>query len=1398
MNKIKLVFNRFVTEDEIRINIEANNNASSEIDKVTASLNKGSEAYSNFSRATTGYNTKLQAVKATIKNSLSSFQEMSKKINLSTKAQKQLFDLKNKYKVGQDVESEPSGDYTKRGKELQMLKDSSAILKTMRDEQTKSENNVIKLTKEYDTQQKSINKLAQDLEKAAKAQERLVQKAKSGSIATGKGITSRSFRNRDSNFDGGSRATRNTSLYENLAREETMLGKLQILWKKLTGEIDKNTDSNKKNGDSVNNVKDEWSNFTTHITGKLVRFRIITSAIQSSIQSAFNIFDLAASYEESLNLYTVSLGEYAKAGRKWADEISSALYLDETNILQYTGALFNLVQGLGVTSDAAYTMSTNLTQLAYDMSSYLNIDAESAFEKLQSAITGQSRAVASAGIAMQQASLQELAYTLGIEKKVATMTQAEKTYLRYIQIMRSTTNMQGDLARTIVTPENAMRVIQNQFKLLGRAIGQVFIPIVMKAIPYIMVLTETLTNLAKQLASWAGYEIAEIDYSGIEFADTAMENLGDTAEGTGKSISRTLAAFDDLNVVESSSKGTGGVGKGGNVLGDLEKYITGYDMLDGLTSDLKKNMDTARKSMEKLLPVIRNIAMVFSAIKLLSMVNNFKKLISELITGSSVLKGLASILKGLASILKVSVGTAFATVAGFIGTAVSTWGFLYDVVKNSALGIDGFTKILPGAIAGIGSLQLAVSALIGLITKNPWIAIGSAAIMLIGDIVTYFKAQAAAADELATKQAYANLAMENAGIALKDLPSKFDNLFGKYSQYAENSKKLNDAIEKSKDAFRDAKFEADKLETELLAHNFTDYITEIDKIKNNNVELKNSFNNLNNAQRDAFTAQTKRLYDESRITIEEYNKRVQAITIAYDAEKAQAGKYYDEFSKIQQEYAKTGNLEKYSSSMEELRNKYSHVITSIDDATGGLSNMGDQIFKNIALNNMSAEEMKTNIDAITKKYEDYQKSLDDTYKSEKEKNDAEIRRSADRLARIELEGEAYKGERQQVQDLYDTLTANNEDLKKQYNEDSKVLEATYTDVLKTIQFQLHNAGADTSKEFNDVFEAIEKGLAKYSDGKISSKSATKFFETYMKQTDIEAKTTKIETHMATNGELVAGYFIDGELAMIKSDSGDIMIASEETGKYMQEGFENGISDPIYKAKVRKAIEQNNTEYRKTLQDGLEVHSPSAFTEWIGQNLNEGLIKGIQDKSVISRLNKTLDDTINVIKNKFKNIDIGSTIKISANVESSFNTILKKLQTFCNNWRTSVNNVVKGMRDAFNSIKIENGKLTYTAMPKISVPTFEQGGFPTSGDLFFANENGIPEYITSIGNRSAVANQDQMVAALSGAIITAMSKIPINNQPGVTQVYIGNDKVYEGQGTYQSRQTDRYGTNYIKI
>lgn len=69
--------------------------------------------------------------------------------------------------------------------------------------------------------------------------------------------------------------------------------------------------------------------------------------------------------------------------------------------------------------------------------------------------------------------------------------------------------------------------------------------------------------------------------------------------------------------------------------------------------------------------------------------------------------------------------------------------------------------------------------------------------------------------------------------------------------------------------------------------------------------------------------------------------------------------------------------------------------------------------------------------------------------------------------------------------------------------------------------------------------------------------------------------------------------------------------------------------------------------------------------------------------------------------------------------------------------------------------------------------YANGGYPASGEIFISRENGIPEMVGSIGGRTAVANNDQIVEAVSvgvyNAVVDAMSRSGSNKQPTIVQI-----------------------------
>ena len=437
-----------------------------------------------------------------------------------------------------------------------------------------------------------------------------------------------------------------SSVNSDLLRYVTTSGQVVTVNRKVKNGIDSYKVSLKNVNKELKESTSLWSAFTKGISGAIVKLRIIYDAVSNIAYKMGDIVDGASEYEEAMNLFFVSMGSKAEEATKWVENFSTALYLDPANTMQYMGSLNSLITGLGVGADKSYIMSKNLTQLAYDLASFKNMKFEEAFTKLQSGISGEIEPLRNVGVALSQNTLQELANSLGIQKRVAEMSEAEKAQLRYIQILKSTTQWQGDMARTLISPANAVRVLREQFTLLGRAVGRIFLPIIMQLLPYVMALTQILTDLANKLASFFGYEFTEIDYSSLGNISSGLGDIGDEAESTTKKLNTMLAPFDELNVVQNKSNGTGSGLSG--IGGDLGLDLPEYDALAGLTDKFKNNIEKAKENLSTILEIATLVGVAFASWKIAKGITTFMKTWKTIRGDFKKTVGLTLVLTGIA------------------------------------------------------------------------------------------------------------------------------------------------------------------------------------------------------------------------------------------------------------------------------------------------------------------------------------------------------------------------------------------------------------------------------------------------------------------------------------------------------------------------------------------------------------------------------------------------------------------------------------------------------------------------------------------------------------------------------------------------------------------------------
>lgn len=360
--------------------------------------------------------------------------------------------------------------------------------------------------------------------------------------------------------------------------------------------------ANGSNG--LNKVQASLSGFTR---GLRQTFRIMGSWFKESND-----------YVEALNLFEVSMDDASDAALEYAQRVQDLMGIDIQDWLEAQGSFNQLLEGYGLAEDKAAQMSKQLTQLGYDLSSLWNVDVDTAMKRLQSGMSGQIKGLKAWGINLSVAQLRETALAHGIELSTAKMTEAQKATLRYITLMEKTTNVQGDLARTLITPANALRIFEQQVTQARRALGNIVSVVAVKVIPVFQAFISIITKAAQALANFLGYELPDIDYSGISAGASAADDMADglsNAADAAKKLKSYTMGFDELNVINPDSGDSGsatpmGGGYASDFGFDPSKYE--YDFLGGAI----KSSEELEQKLKKVLDVVLAIATGIAAWKI--------------------------------------------------------------------------------------------------------------------------------------------------------------------------------------------------------------------------------------------------------------------------------------------------------------------------------------------------------------------------------------------------------------------------------------------------------------------------------------------------------------------------------------------------------------------------------------------------------------------------------------------------------------------------------------------------------------------------------------------------------------------------------------------------------------
>lgn len=294
----------------------------------------------------------------------------------------------------------------------------------------------------------------------------------------------------------------------------------------------------------------------------------------------------------------------------------------------------SMANGMGLAAKDGKNMSLQLTALAGDMASFYNVEQDIAQTALNSIFTGETESLKKFGIVLTEANLNAFALSRGITKSYNAMSQAEKVALRYQYVLKATANAQGDFVRTSSSWANQVRILKEQWSqligILGKGLIAALTPIVKalnKLLSYLIAIGNAIASL------FGGKKITGVS-KGLDSAAGSAGNLDDNLGGAGgkldednkkaEKLAKTLASFDELDILASNDKdddNSGGsgddTGGGGGGSFEIPDFSTD-EAASELIPNIQKLLDEVQKILDKWKPLIPKLEFNFDKEKALA------------------------------------------------------------------------------------------------------------------------------------------------------------------------------------------------------------------------------------------------------------------------------------------------------------------------------------------------------------------------------------------------------------------------------------------------------------------------------------------------------------------------------------------------------------------------------------------------------------------------------------------------------------------------------------------------------------------------------------------------------------------------------------------------------------
>jgi hypothetical protein len=457
--------------------------------------------------------------------------------------------------------------------------------------------------------------------------------------------------------------------------------------------------------------------------------------------------DIASSLIEVENVVRTTFGNYENLVNDMAKTSIQDFGMSELSVKQYSSRFQAMGVAMGFSQKKMADMSIELTKLTADMASFYDIEQSDVARNLQAIFTGETEPLRKYGLDLTQATLKEWALKNGLDANISSMTQAEKTMLRYKYVMANTVAAQGDFAKTADTWHNQTVILKQSFQELAGIIGtslinafKPFLSGLNFAMTQVINFAETVTNALGAIFGWkfevTNKGIADDWSDAADSADDIADSTGNAAKNVEK-LNKGVRQFDELKLITTPDSSSGNGKKGsGTGTANADGASGGLVKVDTIWKDYKSQIKNLRELGEYIGNTLTDTLNSIDWDSVYAGAGNFGKGLADFLNGLISPELFGAVGRTIAGALNTAVYTALSfgetfdwenlgfSIATGINQFFETFDFastakainrwvqgIYDTIKTAIKNIK-WSKVLEGIATLIGDVELKTVAII--------------------------------------------------------------------------------------------------------------------------------------------------------------------------------------------------------------------------------------------------------------------------------------------------------------------------------------------------------------------------------------------------------------------------------------------------------------------------------------------------------------------------------------------------------------------------------------------------------------------------------------------------------------------------------------------------------------